>query len=120
MELIDSIHDLKALQISAEFRHWITPAEPEHRTLEKLYTSLQDDIDNLVECSLGSGLIHPGAFSSRRIDINLDQDIATQIANCLSLLRRTASVLSKDEEIQDLVYDLMNLLNKINYLLSLS
>lgn len=120
MELIDTIHELKALQVSAEYKHWITSSEPIHRTLEKLYTELRNDIDHLVECSLGSGIIHIGAFYTKTLTINLDDSIQSQIIALGPLLRRTAEVLEKDGEIQDIIFDIMNTLNKINYLLSLS
>jgi len=120
MDLIDSIHQLKSLQLSAEYMHWITRSEPKHRVLEKLYTDLQEEIDHLVECSLGSGLIHVNVFESRAIHLNLDQDILDQIINTKSFLNRAASQLDKEPEIQDIVYDIMNTLNKITYLLTLS
>ena len=121
MKIIDLIQSLKELQLSAEFSHWITRSEPRHRALEKLYTELRDETDKLVECSIGSGFIGPvSSFHSTHINLDLDNSIEDLISRNLDLLKRGAKQLSDQEELQDIIYDIMNLLNKTMYILTLS
>jgi hypothetical protein len=115
---VDMCKLLKESEVSAHFWHLTTLSYAEHKAFDKYYTELADHFDTLVECVQGMYDIRIELPTSLTLVPYKDKmDHFAELCDVLDLfIKETDQHLN----IQDIVIDIKNLVDKTKYLLSLN
>ena len=119
------IINLLTLTNQMRILHWQTESYSQHQALGKTYEKIADTIDDLIE-------IYQGKYGKLKVDEDLPINLMNiENINITKFIDKFYEYLSKDIydkkllnekediDIQDIIIDILNALNKLKYLLSL-
>lgn len=110
------IGKLKELEVSSHYWHLQTFSAAEHTTLGMLYETLTDHIDAI--CESWMGLFNARVRMVDSIPLTSYEERDTLIDETRDMLRVHLTEFDGHLEIQDLLIDVLNLTNKVSYLLT--
>jgi DNA-binding ferritin-like protein len=110
---------VKEAEVNAHLWHLQTSSYAEHKAFEELYTGLRDNLDSLIEQVQGKVGIKINPTGS--IKILTTSDSRTYLTKLAESIEKFISVnLSKDKDLENTALLLLETLNKVRYLLTLS
>ena len=111
--------ECKKSEIMTHLWHLQTKSYAEHIALEEYYTSLQTFLDSFIECWQGKTGVRIEGPSSLSI-LSISQKDVHFEKLCYFLDEVCCDYLQADLDLQDILLDIKNLVNKTKYLLTLN
>lgn len=118
VEFQSYVDALKASSVATHYWHLITKSYAEHIALGSYYEKLDGLVDKLVECYQGKMMMRVSQPDALYLDSHSDRD-----AHFNYLCKISQEMMNKFDimpDVQDIIIDIKNLLNKTKYLLTLS
>lgn len=101
-------------------QHWVAAKHSHHIILGDLYESLDDKIDEFIECSLGLYQISSVEIESNPIDAQMDLELHLKIMQRYNEFYAKCAEIAKDSTaLQSLLDDMTNLVSRACYLLKM-
>lgn len=106
----------------SHYWHLQTKSFAQHKALNELYDSIVDLLDNFAEAYIGVHGRMKGGFTIEVVDYEDGSDITNFLKSKLSFFKKTKlnSQIKNDSDLQNILDEIIGLLNKIVYLLTLN
>ena len=100
--------------------HWSVMKYSQHIALDKLYSSLSDNIDKFIEIYIGKFNKQPISIFNIEISISSDtSDINNYLELEIEKIKKIRTSLTKATELQNIIDEILGNINQCKYLLNL-
>jgi hypothetical protein len=100
--------------------HWSVMKYSQHKALDKLYSSLSDNIDKFIEIYIGKFNKQPLSIFNINISISSDtSDINNYLELEIEKIKKIRISLNKATELQNIIDEILGNIHQCKYLLNL-
>lgn len=118
MKIEDFILLIKSSEVNAHIYHWATSSYAKHVALEGYYGASRDLIDKLVEVAQGKFNIKYDLKGTIEISDSSEMIYFSNLKHQTTIMVK--ELFSEYEDLENIAVEILEEVNKINYLLSLS
>jgi len=117
MEIKDFILLIKSSEVNAHIYHWSTNSFPAHKALEGYYEAVRSILDNFVEVAQGKFNIKYKLTGSFNINDKTDVEYFYELKEVVTQFIKYK--LSDFSDLENIATEILQEINKLNYLLTL-